>query len=91
MNEWMYCGRVSFGIAEILDCQTEFSVGIVETNRDSFEAHIASELWLYYCGEMPEEELDTFLKLEAKKKAAEYESYWHKVIAIYADNKVKEL
>lgn len=84
-GEWgyEYCTNVRCDLGEVLDCKIPFGNGIVPTDKDDFEERLAE----YLCDlpewkELSDEEFDKRLKEELAK----YESYWKKVIAIYADN-----
>lgn len=84
---YMYCSSISFGLEEILDCETPFPSDVVFADRDDFEERLEEWLWDELGGfdnpnQITEEKFQEALKKEKEK----YESFWKKVIAIYADN-----
>lgn len=85
---WMYCASISFGIEEILDCETPYENEVVCTNRDEFTERLEEWLWDEMGGNdippssITEEEFQKAMKEEQER----YAPYWKKVIAIYADN-----
>lgn len=78
---WTFCSSISFHIEEILDYDFYDYDDRVFTDRDRLEEVIEDRLYDEYC-EKSEEEYETAIK----NKLAELESYWKKVIAIYATN-----
>lgn len=79
-----YCSDISFCIEEILDCEVPY-MKEVETDRDHFDEEIEEWLWedMTDCDKnvhLSETVFEDALK-EIKEK---YESYWKKVICIYA-------
>lgn len=81
---WQYSSLISFGIEEMLDCETPYD-DVVYTDRDEFGEQFADWLWYEMHDDNPkltEEEFHAALK----KELASYEPYWKKVIAIRADN-----
>ena len=82
----MYCGDISFGIDEILDCEVPY-MAYVETDRINFEEQIEEWLWDEMGGNDRDTKLSEIIFEEALKETkAKYEPYWKKVITIYADN-----
>lgn len=69
---WWFCSDVKAKLSEVLDCQLPFSTTIY-TDHEEFADDLADYL------NAPDEYI---LQAELKK----YDSYWKKVIAIYADN-----
>jgi hypothetical protein len=78
---WTYCSSVSCHISEILDCDYYDYDDIIFTDRDRLEEKIEDDLYDDY-HDKSEEEYDSAVK----RKLAELEPYWKKVIAIYATN-----
>ena len=78
---WTFCGSISFGIEEILECDFYDYDDAVITDRTRLEEIIEENLYDDYC-DKPEEEYDAAVKA----KLAELEPHWTKVIAIYAGN-----
>lgn len=87
---WMYCSDISFGVSEILDCETPYDNEYVCCDREEFDERLEDWLWdemRYEDGAgdgvgPSEEEFQAKLKEEKEK----YEPYWKKVIVIYASN-----
>ena len=83
---WMYCSSISYGIEEILDCETPYDEGeIVCTDRNEFEERFADWLWYEMSDDNPNL-TDEEVKAALDKELTSYEPYWKKVIAIRADN-----
>lgn len=78
---WQYCFSVSCGLSEILDCDYCDNDDTIFTDRDLLEEHISDELYDEYHVKSSEEYDEA-----VKRKMAELEPYWTKVIAIYASN-----
>ena len=80
-HSWTFCSYISFDIEEILDCGYVDYDDTVFTDRDRLEEFVVDELCDEY-EDKSEEEFDEAVR----KRLAELEPYWKKVIAIYADN-----
>lgn len=81
-----YCSHVGFYIEEILDCEVPY-MEYIETDRISFEEQIEEWLWDNMGGNDTNSTLSEELFQETLKEVKEeFEPYWKKVIAIYADN-----
>lgn len=78
---WTYCSSVSCHISEILDCDYYDYDDTIFTDRDRLEEKIEDDLYDDY-HDKSEEEYDSAVK----RKLAELEPYWKRVIAIYATN-----
>lgn len=78
---WTYCSSVSCHISEILDCDYYDYDDTVFTDRDRLEERIEDDLYDEYFDKSEEE-----YNAAVKRKLAEFEPYWQKVIAIYATN-----
>ena len=78
---WMFCSRISFDIVEILDCDFYDYNDSVFMDRDRLEEYIADSICDDYA-DLSDEDFDK----EVKKRVEEFEPYWIKAIAIYADN-----
>ena len=82
----MYCSDLRFYIEEILDCEVPY-MEYIETDRTSFEEQIEEWLWDNMGGNDTNSTLSEELFQEKLKEVKEeFEPYWKKVIAIYADN-----
>ena len=81
-----YCSDLRFYIEEILDCEVPY-MECIETDRTSFEEQIEEWLWDNMGGNDTNSTLSEELFQETLKEVKEeFEPYWKKVIAIYADN-----
>ena len=78
---WTYCSSISFGIGEILDCDFYDYDDSVFTDRERLEERVVDDI--YYENEEKSEE---YCEELVKRRLAELESYWKKVIVIYATN-----
>ena len=78
---WMFCSTISFGLAEILDCEYYDYGDYVFTDRDRLEEVISDRLYDEN-PKMGEEDFDAAVS----EKVKELEPFWKKVIAIYATN-----
>lgn len=78
---WQYCFSVSFGLEEILECDYTDHYDTVFTDRDRLEEKISDDLYDEYHDKSSEEYGEA-----VKRKMAELEPYWTRVIAIYASN-----
>ncbi len=83
--ELSYCAEVNCEIGYVLDCRTCFDYpnGEVFTDKEFFKSRITEVL---SDDEDYADLSDDEYKKAVAKIAAEYEPYWKKVIAIYADN-----
>lgn len=83
-----YCHSVRVSVEEILTAEALYDEEYVVNDRDDFEERMADWLW----DELRQNGVDTEEMPEAEFQAklhaafAEFEPYWKKVIAIYADN-----
>lgn len=78
---WQYCFSVSVGLSEILDHDYCDYDDTIFTDRDRLEEKISDDLYGEYHNKSSEEYDEA-----VKRKMAELEPYWTKVIAIYASN-----
>lgn len=78
---WTYCSRISFELAEILDCDYHDYDDVIFTDRERLEEKISEDLYDDYHSKSDAEYDEA---VAAKMK--ELEPYWQKVIAIYATN-----
>lgn len=76
---WMFCSKIWFEVAEILDADYLDYGDETFTDRDRLEEVIEDRL---FDDGLDGEELDKAVK----EKLAELEPYWKNVICIYADN-----
>ena len=72
---------MTFGLGEILDADYCDNSDCVFTDRDYLEEFISDSLYDEYHDKSPDEYDEA-----VKRKMAELEPYWTKVIAIYASN-----
>lgn len=80
-HAWTFCGSISFGIEDILDCDYTASDDTVFVDRGSLEEAVSDDLYDDYC-DKPESEYEAAVKARLN----ELEPFWTKVIAIYATN-----
>lgn len=81
-GSWWYAPEIRFAVGEILDCYTDINDEKIYTDRDDFEEDVQYFVENYdNLEDMTDEEFDA----EIKRIIQEYEPYWKKVIAIYAD------
>ena len=78
---WMYCSSITFSIGEILDCDFYDVDDSVFVDRDRLEEKIADDVYDEH-EYASDEECEEIIK----RRLAELEPYWKKVIAIYATN-----
>lgn len=78
---WWYAPEIRFGIGEILDCEQDIDEEKTYIDRDEFEDDLRDNLsWDEIYDKLSDEEFDKVVE----EKLNEYESYWKKVIKIYA-------
>ena len=82
-SEWLFCGRVTYRITEILNCPNDYTNEVLD-DREKLWDLISDSLFPYY--DMKEAEDDEIIA-QADRISATYDKYWKKVIAIYADNR----
>lgn len=81
---WMFCSKVSFSVGEILDAETPYSNNdTVCCDRDEFKE--AMQSWLEDREDTQNLSNDEFYTL-LNEEIAKYDSYWKKVITIWATN-----
>ena len=78
---WMYCSDITFDVGEILDTDFYGHDDRVFIDRDDLEGYIEDMLYDEYS-----EKSDDEYTAAIKAKMAELETYWTKVIVIYASN-----
>lgn len=79
---WWYAPSVRFGLAELLDCDQDINDERLYSDRDDFKEDVES--WLEY-SESYDKWSDKEFETKVQEILDEYEPYWIKVIAIYAD------
>lgn len=84
----MFCSDVRVNVEEILTAEAPYNDERVEDDRDEFAEKMEEWLW----DELGQNDVDAEKMPEAEFQArlravlAEFEPYWQKVIAIYANN-----
>ena len=79
---YVYCSDIRFNLTEVLDCKLPFDHTYVYDDRISFEEDLANYLsYQPECENLFDLDFDNYVG----EKLKEYEPYWKKVIAIYAN------